>query len=453
MTSDCNEVTYRLDRRAVLAMMLGVTAVTLDISLTSTAIPAIAKGLGTSPALTIWIINLYYLAVVAALLPMAALGEIIGHRKVYLFGLLVFFIGCLCSGLSGSLGWLMVGKGLVGFGAAAVSATTPALIKFVYPPSRLSRGVGLYAMVVGIAFTAGPTMTSVILSMAAWPWIFFFGATIALLAAGLAWRYLPVTELNARPFDGVAALLCALMFACLLTAISSLGHLRWSVGVVAGAVTFLAAYLLSRREAGQSSPVLALDLFRIRLFRLSALTAVCAFVVQGMVFVALPMLLMFDLGYSQIQAGFMITPWPATLALMTVIAARLCDRWSPGLLGGVGMLMVSAGLVLIVTLPGTADVFDIAWRLVLCGVGFSLFQSPNMVALMNSAPRHRSGSAGGIVASARLIGQSVGATTVAFCLSVWPGEGLHTAFWIGAVAALLGAVFSSLRLMNVAQDA
>lgn len=442
----------RLDRAAIVAIMVGVMIVTLDISLTSTAVPAIAQGLGVTPASTIWIINTYYLAVIAALLPLATLGEIFGHRRVFMLGLLVFAAGSVVAGMSGSLVGLMAGRGLVGLGAAAVSATTPALIKYVYPPSRLGRGLGLYAMVVGVAFTAGPTATSAVLSFAAWPWLFLLNAPVALFAFLMAVRSLPSTERNVRQFDKTASLLCALMFAALLTALSNIGHFGWRIAFVAFVVAVVAGLLLRQREKSVKAPVLALDLFRIRLFTLSAITAICSFAVQGLVFVVLPMLFMFKLGFSQVQAGLLITPWPATLALMTLIAAPLSERIAPGMLGGVGMLIVGIGLGLIALLPESAGILDIVWRLILCGIGFGLFQSPNMVALMSSAPRERSGSAGGILATSRLLGQSIGAAAVAFCLSTSSDQGVVMALWLGALSGLVAALVSFSRLTRFARS-
>ena len=432
---------------ALTAVLLGVVIVTLDISLTSTAIPTIARGIDASAASTIWIINIYYLAVVAALLPLAALGEIHGHRRVFFAGLGVFALGSLASGLAGSLQTLAAGRALVGLGAAAVSATTPALIRTLYAPEKLARGLGLYAMVVGIAFTVGPTAASAVLSFTKWPWLFLPNIPIALLAAALALRRLPVSERNVRPFDAVAALLCAAMFSCLLFGIASMAHLGWQPTVAAGLVCGACAYGLQRREFNKSAPILAFDLFRIRLFALSAATSVSAFAVQGLVFVVLPFLFQFNLGYSQVQAGLLITPWPATLAFMTLFAPRLSEHISPGVLGCIGLIIVALGLALLATLPVAAGGYDIAWRLVLCGVGFSLFQSPNMLALMTSAPKDRSGGAGGILATSRLLGQSIGAASVAFCVSASPVQGIKAAIWLGAALAIVGSVISILRVL------
>ncbi len=438
-----------LNLPALFAVLLGVVIVTLDISLTSTAVPAIAQGIGARPASTIWIVNVYYLAVVAALLPLAALGEIFGHRRIFFAGLGVFALGSLACGLAGSLTPLMAGRALLGIGSAAVSATTPALIRALYPPASLARGLGLYAMVVGIAFTVGPTAASTILAVADWPWLFLTNAPVALLAVALAYKGLPATARNVRAFDATAALLCAALFACLLFAIAGFAHLGWPPAALALGAAALFGYGLQRREAGRTAPILALDLFRIPLFSLSAATSICAFTIQGLVFVVLPFLFRFKLGFSQVEAGYLITPWPATLALMTLFAAALANRIAPGILGCIGLILVGIGLVLLATLPDTARMPDIVWRLVLCGVGFGFFQSPNMVAMMKSAPADRSGGAGGILAASRLLGQALGAATVAFCLAVWPADGITTALWIGTAVAVFGSAVSLARIAPI----
>ena len=446
-----NHKKQELNTKALLALMLSVAMVTIDISLTSTAVPAIANGLGVSPAQTIWVINIYYLTVVASLLPLGALGEIIGHRRVFLVGLGIFALGALASGLSETLTALMGARGLQGIGSAAVSATTPALIKTLYPADRLGRGLGLYAMVVGVAFTAGPTMVSVVLSVANWPWLYLGTLPFILLAMALAIKGVPNTDRANRAFDPVAALLCALLFAALLTALSSLGHLKpfaLMAGLLAAAVF---GYSLARRESGKQAPILAVDLFRIRLFALSSMTSITAFVVQALVFVVLPLLFTINLGFSEVQAGLLITPWPAALAIMNGISGRLCEHIKPGVLGAIGMGVVAIGLVLMANLPVAPTAWDIAWRLALCGVGFGLFQSPNMVALMNSAPKDRSGSAGGMLALSRLLGQAIGAAAVAFCLSAFGDNGIEIALWVGVAAAAASATVSAIRMTRFAQ--
>lgn len=268
----------------------------------------------------------------------------------------------------------------------------------------------------------------------------------------MAYKGLPATERNVRAFDALSAVLCAGLFASLSFGIAGMAHLGWPAVLAAFSTSTACGFLLWRREQGHAAPILAADLFQIRMFTLSAATAMCAFAVQGLVFVVLPFLFQFSLGYSQVEAGFLITPWPATLVFMTLVAPYLVSRVAPGVLGCLGLLIVAVGLGLLTTLSQTAGIYDIMWRLIVCGIGFGLFQSPNMVAIMNSAPRHRSGGAGGILATSRLLGQAVGAAAVAFWLSVSPNHGIEAAIWFGVGMAVLGSVVSALRVTSFARN-
>jgi DHA2 family multidrug resistance protein-like MFS transporter len=152
------------------------------------------------------------------------------------------------------------------------------------------------------------------------------------------------------------------------------------------------------------------------------------------------------MGHSQVETGFLMTPWPAVVALMAPIAGRLSDHYSPGLLGGGGLLVLCGGMASLALLPPNPGIMEITWRLVLCGAGFGLFQSPNLRALMGSAPPERSGGASGIVASARLLGQSIGAALVALCFTASHDTGPEIALWMGSGFAAVGSVVSLLRL-------
>ncbi len=434
--------------KALLSVLIGVVISTCDISLTNTALPAIARELGVDPAASIWVVNIYYLTVTAALLPLAALGEIHGHRRVFLGGLLMFVIGSAVSGLAWSLPSLAAGRAILGVGAASISAVTPALIRFIFPPERLGQGLGIYAMVVGVAFTAGPTVASAILSVSTWPAIFLVNVPFGAMAIGLCLLGLPETPRNVRHFDLVAGALCSGLFSFLLAGLSGLSHLAdWRLIVASGLAAAGCGYGLLRREKTQPAPILAVDLFRIPFFSLSAVTSILAFAIQGVAFIALPFLLQLRYGYSQVEAGLLMTPWPATLALMTFVAAPLADRISPGLLGGIGLMIVAGGLACLALLPESPSVLDVLWREVLCGIGFGFFQSPNMKALMSSVPLGRSGGAGGILATSRLLGQSIGAAMVAICMYVFDVPGLVVALWLGAAVSIGGSAASFSRLL------
>jgi DHA2 family multidrug resistance protein-like MFS transporter len=213
----------------------------------------------------------------------------------------------------------------------------------------------------------------------------------------------------------------------------------------------LLGWVLIRRQADHPAPMLPIDLFRRPLFALSTATSICSFAVQGLAFVALPFYFEDILGRSQVETGFFMTPWPLVVAVMAPIAGRLSDRYLAGILGSLGLALLGVGMALLAMLPANPHVADIVWRMAICGCGFGLFQVPNMKALMSSAPADRSGSASGIVATARLIGQTTGAALAALCFGLAGREGATLALVLGAAFAALGCVMSSLRLIARAQ--
>ncbi len=437
----------RRDRlEAIAAISLTVAMANLDGAIANTALPTIAGDLGTNGAAAIWVVNAYQVAMLAALLPLAALGEIVGHRRVYVAGLALFTATSLACGLAWSLPSLIVARALQGLGAAAIMSVNTALIRFIYPSNMLGRGVGYNALAVAIGITAGPTVASLVLSVTSWHWLFLINVPVGLLAIWFA-RSLPKTARAKHPFDAIAALLCAGLFAPLALGLGAATHREWPLAAVELAVAVVCGVALVRRQAGHPAPMLAVDLYRIPVFALSSATAICSFTTQGLAFVSLPFLLQTALGRSQVETGYLITPWPAVVALMAPIAGRLSDRYPAGLLGGIGLAILAGGMALSAGLPADSTSLQIGAAMALCGAGFGFFQSPNLRALMTSAPRERSGGASGIVATARLLGQTAGAALVALCLSLSSDRGPTLALWLGCGFAALGSVTSFLRLL------
>ncbi|MCJ9711869.1 MFS transporter, partial [Bordetella hinzii] len=204
--------------------------------------------------------------------------------------------------------------------------------------------------------------------------------------------------------------------------------------------------LLLYRQAGHPAPILAVDLLRRPIFALSAATAVCAFATQALAFVSLPFMLQQVLGYSQVETGFLITPWPVLAALAALIAGRMSDRYPAGMLGGVGLAVLALGMCGLAMMPDHPSVWDIAWRMALCGAGFGFFQSPNLRAIISAAPPGRAGGASGMVGTVRLLGQSSGAALVAASLHMAGMGGTGWALWLGTVCAALASTASFARL-------
>ncbi|WP_228937644.1 MFS transporter [Paraburkholderia saeva] len=435
------------DRRAMAAIMLAVALATLDTAIANTALPAIAADLHAAPAASVWIINAYQLAMVATLLPLAALGDILGHRRIYITGIAVFTLASLACSVVSTLPMLTAARVLQGLGASAIMSVNTALIRYLFPPHRLGRGLGVNALVVGVSFAVGPTVASLILSVASWPWLFAVNVPLGVIALTFALPALPQTKRGTHHFDRVAALLNVITFAALIFALGEAAQRAPAQAVLgAAAIALVFGLLLIRRESGHPAPMLPVDLFRLPVFALSAVTAVCSFAAQGLAFVSLPFYFEDVLHRSQVETGFLMTPWPVVVALAAPIAGRLSDRYPPGLLGAIGLAILSAGMASLALLPPYPHVIDIAIRMAVCGAGFGFFQSPNLKALMASAPPERSGGASGIIATARLLGQTTGAALVALSFGIAGRHGPTLALSTGAVFAGAAAVASGLRL-------
>jgi DHA2 family multidrug resistance protein-like MFS transporter len=440
-------------RWAAAAIFTALAMASLDTAIANIALPAIAAELHASPADAIWVVNVYQIALVATLLPLAALGEIVGHRRIYLAGLLLFTLASLACACAWSLPTLLAARVMQGLGASGIMSVNTALVRFVYPGRLQGRGFGHNALVVAAAFTLGPTIASGILAVGPWTWLFAINIPFGVVAMLIGLKTLPLTPTATRAFDFAGALLAAACLGLFILGVGSAAHHAQpgliSIEIVSAA---LLGWVLIRRQADSPAPVLPIDLFRRPIFALSTATAICSFAVQGLAFVSLPFYFEDILGRSQVETGFFMTPWPLVVAIMAPIAGRLSDRHRAGLLGGLGLALLSLGMALLAMLPASPHFVDIFWRMAICGSGFGFFQAPNMKALMSSAPSNRSGSASGVVATARLTGQTTGAALAALCFGLVGREGATLALVLGAIFAAVGCGVSVLRLIATPQS-
>ncbi|HWE06262.1 MAG TPA: MFS transporter [Rhizomicrobium sp.] len=439
---------------AIATVALGITMSVLDSAIANVALPTIARDLHTDAAFSIWVVNGYQLAITISLLPLSSLGDIVGYRRIYIAGLALFTAASLACALSQTLTELALARVLQGFGAAGIMSVNTALIRFIYPQSQLGRGIGINTVVVAISAAAGPTIASGILSVASWPWLFAVNVPIGILAVAIAARALPKTPLGKHGFDFAGALLSAGTFGFLIGGIDAGGHGEaGKLVAVELTLAIICGYFLVRRELARPAPLFPVDLLGIPIFALSVGTSICSFAAQMLAFVALPFHLQQEFGYSAVQTGLLITPWPLAIAFAAPVAGRLADRHPAGLLGAIGLLIFACGLVALALLPQRPQLVDVAWRMALCGLGFGFFQSPNNRALIGSAPRHRSGGASGMLGTARLLGQTMGAALVALLFGQIAAHATAYALYIAAGFALAAAAVSSLRLLQSAPEA
>jgi DHA2 family multidrug resistance protein-like MFS transporter len=367
-------------------------------------------------------------------------------------GLAVFTLASGACALTHSLPMLVAARVVQGFGGAGVMSVNTAIIRFIFPRAQLGRGIGLNALVVATSAALGPTIAAGILSVADWHWLFAINVPLGAVALALALRVLPPTSRSGHRFDWASAVLNAITFGLLITAVDGLGHGGRGLLVAAELVIgFGVGLIFIRRQLSLAAPMLPVDLFRVPIFALSVATSVCSYTAQGLAYVSLPFFFQNVGGLSAIETGLLMTPWPAIVVIVAPIAGRLSDRYPAGILGGLGLAVMTAGLVSLMLLPAHAGYLDVAWRMTLCGFGFGFFQSPNNRLLIESAPRERTGAGSGVLATARLVGQTTGSALVAlaFGLTAQHGglaAGSTLALAIAVAAAAAGTIASTLRL-------
>jgi MFS transporter, DHA2 family, multidrug resistance protein len=432
---------------AILTIAIGLIMSVMDGAIANVALPTIARDLHASPAFSIWIVNGYQLAITISLLPLASLGEIIGYRRVYIAGLALFTLASLFCVLAHTLTLLTIARILQGFGAAGIMSVNMALVRHIYPRAMLGRGIGINAMVVAVSAAVGPTIAAGILAIGPWPYLFAINIPLGIGALAVGIKYLPYTKPAGHDFDWKSAVLSAVTFGLGLAAIDSIGHgespmiafLEFAGAVIAG-------YLLVREQHQVKSPLLPLDLLRIPIFALSIATSIASFCAQMLAFVALPFYLENRFGYSAVEIGILITPWPIAVAFAAPLAGRLVERYPSGLLGGVGLVLFALGLGALALLPLHPSLLDVAWRMAVAGAGFGLFQTPNNRTMIAAAPRERSGGASGMLGTARLLGQTIGAALVSLFIARFSLDGTRLALFAGVGFAVTGAALSMLRL-------
>ncbi|GAB0118618.1 MFS transporter [Acidisoma sp. 7E03] len=433
---------------AVLAVALGLVMAVLDGAIANVALPTIATDVHVSAHDSVSIINAYQIAVMVLLLPIAALGEIYGYKRVFLWGIVLFTCASLACSLSSTLDQLTVARIFQGCGAAGQMSVSGALIRFAYPRAKLGQGLSINALTVAASTAAAPSIASAILAVAHWEWLFAINVPIGFACFAVAWRALPLSHQSSMRYDFVSAILCALSLGLGMFGIMELSHgTTWVQGCGEIAVALCAGVVLVRRQLSRAEPLLPLDLLRIPLFRLSIMTSSFSFCAQLLAFISIPFFVQDVLGRSEVTTGLLMTPWPLLVMVVAPIAGRLSDRFPAGLLGGIGLGVYAIGLGLTALLPAHPSNWEICWRLAICGAGFGLFQSPNNRAIMGSAPRHRSGAANGMLGLARLTGQTFGATFCAVVFKLFPHHGqMPVAMGLACVFAIIAMGLSLMRL-------
>lgn len=425
-------------RVAIASVLFAMAAAVLDASSVNIALPSIANGIGVEPSVAAWLVIAYQGALVAGLLPLAAIGERFGYRPIFVAGTTLFAVCAAGASCAPGFGFLVVFRALQGIGAAAIMALGVALLRQIVAEEELGRAIGWNAMTVALLSAAGPTTGVLLLGFGSWR--FVFAGSVLLAGISLSATFaLPMRRGVGGQLDGTGLLVYVAVVPALVVAA---GISRQSLLVAALLLTagVTGIGLLVRRDRRRIRPFLPLPLFRSPRFSQSVMASVLCFTAMSLALLMLPFALHDRLGLSARGTALMMTPWPLAVLMTTPVTARLLDRVHPARLCATGTFVLACGLV---TLAVATQACGILWHvfgIVLCGVGFGLFQTPNNRTMFLAAPAHRAAWAGGVQGTARLAGQVTGALTASILLSAAIIEtASSSAFGIAALAALASA--------------
>jgi EmrB/QacA subfamily drug resistance transporter len=436
------------------------------------ALPNVERSLHTSLLALVWVILAYMIASTVLVLTAGRLSDLFGRKKAYVSGFVVFAAASLGAGFAANGDQLILWRILQGIGSSFLFANAAALVTDAFPREELGFAMGANTMVAAIGLVIGPVLGGALVAIS-WHWVFWFNVPFAL--GGAVWGALVLRELakpdEIRGFDVVGTLTFVVGLTALVLAVSRGGLSGWNdtiviTGFIVAAVLLPLWVVIERRGR---APMLDLTLFNNRLF---AAASVASFI-NGLARFALMFIFVFYFqgaqGNSPITAGLKLMPLAVGMLIASPLAGRYCDRHGSRGLAVAGMLVTAAGLAMMTALEvHTAFVFS-GLTLAVVGVGSGMFMSPNTAAMMGAVPPHRRG----IAAGARVVLQNTGAVlSIAFVLAVVTAaipkatlfrifsglakglsaaklapfiDNMHTALWVLAAAALLGAVVSAMR--------
>jgi EmrB/QacA subfamily drug resistance transporter len=448
---------------------IGVLMATLDSSIVNISLPTMARSFGRPVSGPLqWVVIAYLLVIVALLLTGGRLGDMFGRKPIWQIGLGMFTVGSVLCGLSPSIGALIGFRALQGVGAALLMALSPALLTSAFPPEERGRALGMNALTVAVGVSAGPPLGGIITERLSWRWIFFINVPLGVIGILLAAFVLqrPAARGSAR-FDVGGAALLALALASFTGALSFAHDFGYTSPIIIGALLVCGVSLwgLVAHESRVAAPILDLELFRNGAFRTALATLVLSFLALFGVAFLTPFYLEELRHLSTEQSGLMMLAYPLMIAILAPLTGALSDRIGTRLLSSLGLGVASVALALLGGVGQSTSLVWVALYLALGGVGQALFQPSNNSALLGSAPRERQGLAGGVLATGRVLGQSL---SIALSGAIFAGfggaeagrrlmggssgvsaelvasflRGYRAALWVSAGLALLGALIA-----------
>jgi EmrB/QacA subfamily drug resistance transporter len=438
---------------AVFAVVaVGVLMATIDSSIVNVSLPVIARHFGAPLGGVVeWVVIAYLVAIAALLLTSGRIADVLGRHVTWAVGLAVFTVGSALCGAAPSLGALVAFRALQGIGSAGTMAAGPAMLVAAFPPEQRGRALGLNALVVGLGISAGPTLGGLVTDHLGWRWIFYVNVPLGVAGVIASRRVLPRRKAPAgERVDWLGAVLLAVGLGALTASLSFGGELGWTSAplVATGALAAVGLGGVVLRILRAPEPILDRRLFANRVFTSAAVSLLLAFMATFAVAFFMPFYLEQVRGFPVARVGLLLTPLPLTVAACSPLTGALADRIGTQKLAAGGMLVAATGLALLGRVDQATPVARLVATLVVIGVGQAVFQPPNNSALMGAAPRDRQGVAAGVLATGRVVGQSVSVALAGALFDIFGGTAAANALRAGAATEAAAQAF--LRGMHAA---
>jgi len=386
------------------------------------ALPSIGDEFSLNAVTLNWIISSYMLTTSILLLPAGRAGDILGRRKVFTAGLIIFTVSMILLTFTPGIRWLIGVRILQGIGGALMFGTNMAILTSVFPPGERGRAMGINVTAVYVGLASGPFLGGLLTRYLGWRSIFAFLIPMGIISLILIRRKMKQewAEAKGESFDWTGAVIYGVSIAALMYGFSKLPSAAGWVITVSG---LLLMPLFVIREKRAMHPLFDITLIsKNRVFAFSSLAALIHYAATSAIGFFLSLFLQYIKDLGPRDAGFVLMSWPLTMALISPAAGKLSDRHNPGVLASIGMAITSVALIILCFLNAGTSVALIVIVLVIMGAGFSLFSSPNSNAIMSSVEKRQLGNASGMLGTMRNVGQTFSMAIALMLLALYMGQ-------------------------------
>ena len=403
-----------IDQKWLVLVAIGASTFmsALDTSVVNVVLPVINQSFSSNIATVEWVVTIYLLIVSGLLLSFGRLGDMRGHKPVFMIGFAIFITSSALCGFAPSISALIAFRGIQALGAAMLAANSPAILTKSFPTSQRGQALGLQATMTYLGLTAAPSIGGWLTELISWRMVFYINVPVGVAAFFLSWRFIPRDKIknSDERFDLPGAIIFLIGLIALLIGLNQGHSLGWSsipiVSLISISIIFLLIFILVERRS--PNPMLDLDLFQNKTFSTSTTSAVLNYIAVFSILLLLPFYLIQGRGLSPSLAGLILTIQPIVMAVAAPIAGMLSDRVGTRLPGVIGLVILSLGLLLLSKLGPTSNIYEIGFSLAVVGAGTGTFISPNNSAIMGAAPYKRQGIAASVLATARSTGMVLG---------------------------------------------